>query len=109
MTGQDYARFDDANFDAAVLRRPGLTVVDFWAEWCAPCKQMSRLLDQLVPELPDGVLIGKVNADENPGLMERYGVRGIPTLLFFKNGALIETRTGIDRRQVIKKVIAAHA
>lgn len=109
MTGQDYARFVDANFDAAVLRRPGLTVVDFWAEWCAPCKQMSRLLDQLVPELPDGVLIGKVNTDENPGLMERYGVRGIPTLLFFKNGALIETRTGVDRRQVIKKVIAAHA
>lgn len=109
MTNHDYARFDDANFDAAVLRRPGLTVVDFWAGWCVPCKQMSRLLDQLVPELPGGVLIGKVNADENPGLMKRYGVRGIPALLFFKDGALIETRIGVDRKQVIKKAIVEHA
>ena len=109
MSGRNYAHFDDANFDAAVLQRPGLTVVDFWADWCIPCKQLSRVLDQLLPELPDGVLIGKVNADENPALMQRYGVRGIPALLFFKSGTLVETRTGVDRKQVIKKTIIEHA
>jgi len=105
----EFPEFDDQNFDDAVLRRPGLTVVDFWAEWCVPCKQMARLLDGLASELPAGVVVGKVDADRNPALVERYGVRAIPSLLFFKDGALVESRTGVDRRQVLKKAIEAHA
>lgn len=104
-----FPEFDERNFDEAVLRRPGLTVVDFWAEWCVPCKQMARLLDGLAGELPTSVLVGKVDADRNPALVERYGVRAIPSLLFFKDGALVEARTGVDRRQVLKKAIEAHA
>lgn len=101
--------FDESNFDAQVLERRGLTLVDFWAEWCVPCKQMARLLDALADELPPDVLVGKVDADRNRALVERYGVRGVPALLFFKDGALVEMRTGVDRRQVLKKAIEAHA
>jgi thioredoxin len=101
--------FDEGNFDAEVLGRAGLTVVDFWADWCVPCKQLARLLGELVDELPEGVLVGKVDADANRDLVERYGVRAIPSLLFFKNGVLVEARTGVDRRQVLKKAIEAHA
>lgn len=105
----EFPEFDEGNFDERVLRRTGLTVVDFWAEWCVPCKQMARLLGELAGELPAGVLVGKVDADRNRALVERYGVRGIPALLFFKDGALVEMRTGVDRRQVLKKAIEAHA
>lgn len=109
MAGSTFPDFDESNFEREVLQRPGLTVVDFWAEWCVPCKQMTRLLGELVNELPEGVLVGKVDADSNRALVERYGVRAIPSLLFFKGGEVVETRTGVDRRQVLKKAIEAHA
>lgn len=109
MAGGTFPDFDEGNFDHAVLQRPGLTIVDFWAEWCVPCKQMTRLLGEISGELPEGVLVGKVDADRNRALVERYGVRAIPTLLFFKGGAVVETRTGVDRKQVLKKAIEAHA
>lgn len=109
MADGTYAEFTEDNFEEAVLGRQGLTVVDFWSTTCAPCRQLSKVLDQLKPELPGGVVIGKVNADENIGLMERFGVRAMPTLLFIKNGSVVETRTGVDRRQVLKKIIETHA
>jgi thioredoxin 1 len=99
---------DAANFEAEVLRRPGLTVVDVWAPACAPCKQLARLLGQLAGEVSSAVRFGALNADDNPALLARYHVRGVPTLLFFKDGALVETRIGVDRRQVLKQAIAAH-
>jgi len=98
MAGSTFPDFDEGNFEREVLQRPGLTVVDFWAEWCVPCKQMTRLLGELVDDLPEGVLVGKVDADRNRALVERYGVR-----------AVVETRTGVDRKQVLKKAIEAHA
>jgi thioredoxin 1 len=109
VANKAFPEFDQGNFDTQVLGRPGLTVVDFWAEWCVPCKQMARLLGELVDELPEGVLVGKVDADANRALVEKYGVRAIPSLLFFKDGVLVEARTGVDRRQVLKKAIEAHA
>ena len=70
---------------------------------------MTRMLDQLQPDLPENVLIGQVNADENSALVERFNIRALPTLLFIKDGAVVETRTGVDRRQVLKKIIETHA
>ena len=105
MSTSAFATWDDTGFDAQVLARAGVTVVDFWSASCIPCKQMTRLLQQIASEIPAGVLIGQVDADNNPALVARYGVRGLPTLLLFKDGVLKQTRTGIDRKQVIKKAI----
>jgi thioredoxin 1 len=109
MNDSDFPELDEAGFETQVLGRAGVSVVDFWSTSCIPCRQMTRLLREIAPELPPQVSIGKVNADANPGLVERYGVRGLPTLLLFKDGVLVETRTGIDRKQVLKKAIESHA
>jgi len=109
MALEDLAIFDDSNFDTEVLERDGLTVVDFWSKSCVPCKQLKKILGQVNEDLPENVVIGTVEGDENLDLLSRYGVRGFPTLMFFKDGAVVETRTGVDRRQVLKKAIEEHA
>ena len=109
MSNGELAEFDEANFEASVLERPGLTVVDFWSSTCAPCRQLTKVLSQLQPDLPVNVIIGKVNADDNADLVDRFGVRTLPTLLFVKNGEVVASRTGVDRRQVLKKLIEEHA
>ncbi|MBT5570515.1 MAG: thioredoxin fold domain-containing protein [Alphaproteobacteria bacterium] len=109
MAAEDFAVFDDSNFDAQVLGRDGLTIVDFWSTTCVPCKQLKKVLGQVAEDVPENVVIGTVNGDENLDLLARYGVRGFPTLLFIKNGEVVETRTGVDRKQVLKKVIETHA
>jgi len=109
MAEDDFDAWNDQNFDAEVLKRPGLTMVDFWSEGCVPCKHLTRVLKELATEIPFDVHIGTVKVNDNPSLSERFGVRGTPTLLFFKDGAVVETRTGVDRRQVLKKLVEAHA
>lgn len=109
MDDSAFTVLDEANFDAKVLGHPGVSVVDFWSTTCIPCRQMTRLLSEIATDLPPEVMIGQVEADANPALVERYGVRALPTLLFFKNGALVETRTGIDRKQVLRRSILSHA
>jgi thioredoxin 1 len=109
MNEQNVTVLDEKNFDAEVLAKDALILVDFWSEGCVPCKQLSRLLTQLATEIPPGVRIGAVDMGRNPSLTERFGVRSAPTLLFFKNGAVVETRTGVDRRQVLKKLVEMHA
>lgn len=96
------------NFKELVLTFDGVTVVDFWSTTCLPCKHMSRILEEIVQDLPSQVRISKINADENTSLVDYYSIRTLPTLLFFKNGELIETKTGVDRKQVIRKAIEAH-
>jgi thioredoxin 1 len=109
MSESDFTVWDEDNFDAEVLRQPGLAVVDFWSEGCVPCRQLARVLMQLAGEIPHSVRIGTVKVNDNPKLAERFGVRAAPTLLFFKNGALVDTRSGVDRRQVLKKLVEMHA
>ncbi len=109
MVQEDFAVFDETNFDAEVLGRDGLTVVDFWSETCVPCRQLKKVLGQVAEDMPADVVIGTVNGDENLDLLARYGVRGFPTLLFIKGGEVVETRTGVDRKQVLKKAIEYHA
>jgi thioredoxin 1 len=84
----------DQNFDTEVLKADGPVVVDFWAEWCGPCKAMSPIVDELASELGAKVKMVKVNIDESPNAPTRYGVRGIPTFMVFKGGELVDTRVG---------------
>lgn len=109
MSRGELAEFDETNFEGSVLERPGLTVVDFWSSTCAPCRQLTKILSQLQPDLPANVVIGKVNADDNSDLVDRFAVRTLPTLLFVKDGEVVASRTGVDRRQVLKKLIEDHA
>jgi len=109
MADDNFAVWNEQNFDAEVMTQPGLAVVDFWSENCVPCKQLTRVLAQLADEVPAGVRIGTVKVNDNPGLAERFGIQATPTLLFFRGGALVDTRTGVDRRQVLKKLVETYA
>ena len=84
----------DTNFDKDVLKAARPVVVDFWAEWCGPCKLIAPHLEELASELGDQVQVVKVNIDENPLTPTKYGVRGIPTLMLFKNGEVTATKVG---------------
>ncbi len=87
-------KVSDATFEAEVLKADGPVIVDFWAEWCGPCKALGPLVDELANELQGKAKVVKVNIDENPNAPTKYGVRGIPTLMVFKNGQLADTRVG---------------
>ena len=84
----------DASFEADVLKSSKPVLVDFWAEWCGPCRQLSPILDDLSNELGEKVTIVKVNIDESPEAPGKYGVRGIPTMILFKNGEAVATKVG---------------
>lgn len=84
----------DSEFEQKVLKAEGTVLVDFWAEWCGPCKQISPLLDELSIEKSDKVQIAKVNIDQNPNTPQKYGVRGIPTMIIFRNGQPVATKVG---------------
>ncbi len=87
-------KVSDAEFENEVLKADQPVIVDFWAEWCGPCKAMSPLVDELANELSGKAKVVKVNIDENPNAPTKYGVRGIPTLMVFKGGQLVDTRVG---------------
>jgi thioredoxin 1 len=84
----------DADFDAQVLRAPGPVLVDFWAEWCGPCKMIGPYLDELAGDMAGKVTVAKLNIDENPQTPLKYGVRGIPTLILFKDGQVAAQKIG---------------
>jgi thioredoxin 1 len=86
--------FTDDNFESEVLGSDKLTIVDLWAEWCGPCKQMNPVVEQLAQEYEGRAVIGKLNVDDNPKVPMEYNVRGIPTFLFFKNGKLVDRIVG---------------
>jgi thioredoxin 1 len=96
------------NFKELALTFEGVSVVDFWSTTCLPCKHMSRILEEIVQDVPSQVRISRVNVDENTSLADYYNIRALPTLLFFKNGELKETKTGVDRKQVIRKAIETY-
>ena len=92
MADGDFAIWNEQNFDTEVMRHSGLVVVDFWSEKCVPCKQLTRVLSQLSAEIPRSVRIGTVKVNDNLELAARFGIQATPTLLFFKDGALVDKR-----------------
>jgi thioredoxin 1 len=95
----------DETFEAEVLKHPGSVLVDFWAEWCGPCKALGPVLDGLAEEYKDRIKVVKVNVDESPNSPQQYKVRGIPTLIFFRNGELVDQLVGNQPREAIKGII----
>jgi thioredoxin 1 len=84
----------DDSFDAEVLQSEGAVLVDYWAEWCGPCKMIAPILDEIAGDYVGKVKIAKLNIDENPNTPPKYGIRGIPTLMIFKNGNVEATKVG---------------
>ncbi len=96
------------DFESEVLKSDKLVIVDFWAEWCGPCKMIAPLLDEVAKDLPDKVKIVKVNVDQEQQLAQQYGIYNIPTLLFFKGGAVLEQVVGTTAKKVLVEKINAH-
>src|SRR3954471_21230264 len=108
MAGQNTLTFSDSTFDQDVLRSDVPVLVDFWAEWCPPCRQMSPTIDAVATDYAGKARIGKVDVDSNGGTAMRYNVRGIPTLLLFKDGQVVEQRVGAVGKSEVQKMIEAH-
>lgn len=103
------AHLTEQNFDEAVGQHQGLMMVDFWAEWCGPCRAIAPVLEGLVRDSGGAVTLAKVNVDENPGLAARYGIRSIPTVLFIKEGKVADQVIGAVPKDTIKKKLDALA
>ena len=106
MASEKVKTFTDADFETAV--KDGVVLVDFWAPWCAPCRRIAPTVDQLAEDYDGRVTIAKVNIDENPTTPSRFFVRGIPTLLLFKDGDLKETIVGLANKDDLVRVIDKH-
>ncbi|MEM0898872.1 MAG: thioredoxin [Pseudomonadota bacterium] len=102
-------KVDTANFQSDVLGASQPVVVDFWAEWCGPCKQIAPALEELSTELGETVKIAKVNIDENPDLAAQFGVRSIPTLYMFKGGEVVDQMVGAAPKSKLSDWMKGHA
>ncbi len=99
----------EQNFDEALTASQGLMMVDFWAEWCGPCRAIAPVLEELARESAGRVTLAKVNVDENPGLAARYGIRSIPTVLFVKEGKVADQVIGAVPKAKLKEKLAGLA
>ncbi len=99
--------FTEEGFDKA-LKQPGLLVVDFWAEWCGPCKMLGPVIEALAEQYDGKAVVGKVNVDDEPELAQKYAIMSIPTVMFFKDGELIDKKIGVMPPQEFVKVIEAN-
>jgi len=108
MASQNIVTLSTGNFEQEVAKSQTPVLVDFWAEWCGPCKMIAPVLDELADEKAGQVKIGKVNVDDNQELATRFGIRAIPTLLLFKGGQVKETIVGMTGKKDLEKKLTAH-
>lgn len=100
--------FTDANFQTSVLNSDKLTVVDFWAEWCGPCRAIGPVIEELANQYTGKVNIGKVNVDHNPNVSVNYGITSIPAILFIKDGKVVDKQIGAAPKSILEKKIQSH-
>jgi thioredoxin 1 len=108
MASDKVTTFTDGNFDTDVLQASTPVLVDFWAEWCGPCRALGPTIDALAGDYAGRVSVGKLNVDENPGITVKYMVRGIPTVLLFKGGEVVEQIVGLADKAEFKKALDKH-
>jgi thioredoxin 1 len=108
MAGANVHNFTDASFDSDVLNSDIPVLVDFWAEWCGPCKMMGPTIDAIAAEYAGKAKIGKLNVDDNPATAGRFQIRGIPTLLLFKGGAVAEQIVGAVGKEKVANILNKH-
>jgi thioredoxin 1 len=108
MAGQNISNFTDATFDQEVLRSSVPVLVDFWAEWCGPCRMMAPTIDVIANDYAGRLKVGKVDVDANGDTAMRYNIRGIPTLLLFKDGRVVDQKVGAVGRSEVQKMVDAH-
>ncbi len=109
MASEVVQTITDSNFDETVIKSETPVLVDFWAEWCGPCKRLAPTVEALASDFDGRVVVGKLNVDDNPGTAGRFSIRGIPTLLLFKSGEVVETVVGLADKDSLKTLLDKHA
>jgi len=105
MSSEKVVAISDDEFDSSVVQCDKPALVDFWAEWCQPCKMLAPTIEEIATEYDSRILVGKLNVDDNPATATKYGIRGIPTLLLFKGGQVVQQMVGVKSKAEIKKII----
>lgn len=105
MAGANTLEFTDSNFEQEVLKADKPVLVDFWAEWCGPCRMLGPTVDEVATEYKDKVKVGKVDVDHNSQIAGRYQIRGVPTLLLFKEGKVVQQSVGAVPKSEIKRML----
>jgi thioredoxin 1 len=108
MASEKTQTFTDANFQQEVLSASSPVLVDFWADWCGPCRMIAPHVDAVATELEGKAKIGKLNVDDNPAVVSKYSIRGIPALLLFKGGELVDSLVGATDKARIKALVEKH-
>jgi len=107
MAGANTLEFTDANFESEVLKSNVPVLVDFWAEWCMPCRMLTPTIDALASETAGKAKVGKVNVDQHQGIAVKYGIQSIPTVMLFKNGQMVKKWVGVVQKGTLTEALAA--